>query len=76
MAAITQYGPHGLPMRRYGSFAGKEASAAGPHPVAKITQYGPHGLPMRRYGSFSGKAGTGVIAEEDIRLLMLLGVGF
>ena len=52
--AFTQYQPHGQPGRRYGSFAGKEASS-GSHPVGRITQYAPHGMPGRRYGSFAGK---------------------
>lgn len=56
--AITHQGGHALPMRRYGSFAGR-TSVSGAHPVTRLTQQGGHAVPMRRYGSFASKATAG-----------------
>lgn len=67
MVQITELGPHGLPLGKYGSFAGKEADSGvppGPHDPGPITELSPFGLPIGRYGSFAGKEQSDPAADE------------
>lgn len=68
MVQITELGPHGLPLGKYGSFAGKEPDSGvppGPHDPGPITELAPFGLPIGRYGSFAGKEPSVPDDEDD-----------
>ena len=59
MAIITRLSVDGYGAKRAGSFAGKAASADGPHTPGRITRLSLDGYGAKRHGSFAGKETEG-----------------